>query len=105
MLQQLELISELLAMRDFGFVVCILAFAVNHAFSYSHQRQEDWNRTPKLVVFLLYPGLRLVPVYIAFSAEISGDYSETSQNLSLLQFLILPITVDVISHFAQHSAR
>ena len=88
-----------LGMRDISFVVCILAFAVNHVFSYFHHRQEDINGTPNVATFWVCPGLRLFPMFLALKTvlPVSGA------GISLLQFLILQTTVDVIMHMGQHS--
>jgi len=88
-----------LGMRDIGFAVCILAFAVNHVFSYFHHRQEDINGTPNVAAFWVCPGLRLFPMFLALKTVLPVSGS----GISLLQFLILQTTVDVIMHMVQHS--
>ncbi len=88
-----------LGMRDIGFAVCILAFAVNQAFSYFHNRQEEINRTPNVETLMLYPGLRTFPMLLALKTVLSVSGS----GLSMLQFLVLKSLVDVIMYIVQHS--
>ena len=87
-----------LGMRDIGFAVCILAFVVNHAFSYSHNRQKDRNRTPKLKTIFMLPGIRIVPMHLTL-----GSASMVASGGSLLRFLVLKTLVDVIMHMVLHS--
>lgn len=88
-----------LGMGDIGFAVCIMAFAVNHVFSYFHHRQEDMNGTPNVAAFWVCPGLRLFPMFLALKTVLPVSGS----GISLLQFLILQTTVDIIMHMGQHS--
>ena len=89
-----------LGMRDMGFAVCILAFAVNHTFSYFHNRQEDLDRIPDVSTFMMYPGLRSVPMLGALGTILPVD----DPGLSMLQFLVLKGLIDVIMHIWQHAA-
>jgi len=89
-----------LGMRDEGFAICILAFFVTHTFSYFRNRQEDRNRTPNVSSLWIFPGLRLVPLYVGLGSTMRPG---SSQGLSLLQFFILQTTVEVIIHIAQHA--
>ena len=85
-------------MRDIGFAVCILAFVVNHAFSYFHNRQGDMNRTPELNTIFMLPVIRTAPMLLTMIAA-----SMVASGGSLLLILVLKTLADVIIHMVQHS--
>jgi len=89
-----------LGTRDSGFAVCILAFVVNHAFSYFHHRQEDMNRIPRVRTIMLLPGLRIIPMHLTI-----GSASMVASGGSVLEFLVLKSLADVIMHRVQHADK
>ena len=82
-----------------GTFVCILVFVANHAFSYFHNRQEDMNRTPHAIAFIvILPCQRILPMHFAIWAA-----SMVAAGGSLLLILALKTLVDVTMHIVQHT--
>jgi hypothetical protein len=82
---------------DLGLVVCSVAFAVNHLFSYRYHRDLDRQGTPNIGTLMFTPYLRIVPMHltIVLGASIGGS-------AGLLFFGVLKTAADAAMHVIEH---
>jgi hypothetical protein len=81
----------------FGFLVCAVAFAFNHAFSYRHNREADRRGQPNIGTMMFTPYLRVIPMHltIVFGAVAMGTSG-------VLLFGLLKLAADVVMHHVEH---
>ena len=84
----------------FGIAVCILAFLVNHAFSYRHNRQRDMDRAPNIGTIMFFPYARIIPMHLTI---LFGSHFVRDSSGRLLLFLGLKTLADVIMHMVEHA--
>ena len=80
-----------------GLLVCSIAFAINHYFSYRYHREVDASGTPNIGTLMFTPYLRVVPMHltIVFGAVALGS-------TGVLVFGILKMVADVAMHRVEH---
>lgn len=80
-----------------GLLVCGIAFAVNHYFSYRYHRETDRSGTPNIGTLMFTPYLRVVPMHltIVFGAVALGS-------TGVLLFGLLKMAADVAMHQVEH---
>ena len=82
---------------DIGLLVCTLAFAANHWFSYQYHRDLDRQGTPNIGTLMFTPYLRIIPMHltIILGATLGGG-------AGLIVFGILKTIADAIMHVIEH---
>jgi hypothetical protein len=80
-----------------GLLICTIAFAINHYFSYRYHRQVDASGTPNIGTLMFTPYLRVVPMHltIVFGAIALGT-------TGILVFGVMKMMADVAMHVAEH---
>ncbi len=80
-----------------GLLICTVAFAVNHYFSYRYHREVDASGTPNIGTLMFTPYLRVVPMHltIVFGAVTFGV-------TGVLVFGLMKMIADVAMHLAEH---
>ena len=80
-----------------GLLICTLAFAFNHYFSYRYHREVDASGTPNIGTLMFTPYLRVVPMHltIVFGAVTLGS-------TGILVFGLMKMIADVAMHLAEH---
>lgn len=83
---------------DLGFLICTVAFAINHMWSYRYNRDLDRRGTPNIGTMMFTPYLRILPMHltIVFAA------AATDTRVGLLIFGVLKIGADVGMHVIEH---
>ena len=89
--------------HDIFFFVCILAFMLNHAFSYFYNRRADMKGTPNLGAIFGYPMVRVVLMYgiMVIGINMVGLRNVSESRDFLLLVLLLKTLADVLMHMAQ----
>jgi len=83
-----------------GVIACIVGFALNHRYSYQHNRERDRHRAPNIGTIMFFPYARIVPMHLTILLAASlGSDSVTA----LLAFLSLKTIADVIMHMVEHA--
>ena len=57
----------------FGLLICALAFAINHYFSYRYHREADASGRPNIGTLMFTPCLRVVPMHLAEHRMLAGQ--------------------------------
>jgi hypothetical protein len=81
--------------------ICIVAFLINHWYSYVEYREMDATRKPNIGTIMLFPYARILPMHLTIIA--GGIVSQGSTPLLLL-FLGLKTAADVVMHQIEHRA-
>ena len=79
--------------------VCLLAFLVNHIYSFLYNRAQDAERVPNLGTIMFYPYARILPMHLTliFGAAVART------RLPLLLFLGLKTGADLVMHVVEHT--
>jgi hypothetical protein len=82
---------------DLGLLICGIAFAVNHYYSYRVHREADQSGKPNIGTLMFTPYLRVVPMHltIVFGAVTLGA-------TGVLLFGLLKMAADVAMHVVEH---
>jgi len=87
-------------------VICSLAFAVNHTFSYRYHRELDKTNVPNIGTLFLAPFLRVIPLFLIIVIPLwlggEGFNSFYLTSAGILLFGIVRMCMDVCSHYAEH---
>ena len=81
---------------DAWFWLCILAFALNHFWSYRYNREVDRRGTPNIGTLMATPYARIIPMHLTI---VTGSFL----GKSLLLFGALKILADVVMHLIEHA--
>ena len=81
-----------------GFWACMLAFAVNHIWSYHYNRELDRKGTPNIGTLMFTPYLRIIPMHLTI---IFGGLFAQSR-VSLILFGLLKTIADAGMHLVEH---
>ena len=84
----------------FSVVVCILAFYINHRFSYRYNRPREQDRVPNIGSIMFFPYVRIIPMHLMI---VSGSQFMGDSRLALLVFLLLKTAADVAMHVIEHA--
>jgi hypothetical protein len=84
----------------FSVVVCILAFYINHRFSYRYNQPREQDRVPNIGSIMFFPYIRIIPMHLMIVA--GGSLAGGSQG-ALLAFLLLKTAADVAMHVIEHA--
>ena len=84
---------------DPWFLVCVVAFALNHFWSYRYNRDVDRQGTPNIGTLMFTPYLRIVPMHLTII--FGGMFMNTGA--SLLLFGALKTLSDVGMHAVEHA--
>ncbi len=81
-----------------GVLLCLLAFYLNHRFSYRYNRERD--RVPNIETLMFFPYVRIIPMQliILLGAHYAGD-----NTAALVMFLLLKTAADVALHVIEHA--
>ena len=82
----------------FGFLLCVIAFAINHVYSYRYNRDVDRRGTPNIGTMMITPFIRIIPMHIAIGMGIKAN--ATTETLAL--FVGLKTIADVGMHILEH---
>ena len=85
------------ALFDLGFLLCTVAFAFNHMFSYRYHRDMDRAGTPNIGTLMFTPYIRIVPMHLTI---VLGESLAGTNNLLL--FGLLKTAADAIMHVVEH---
>jgi hypothetical protein len=80
-----------------GLVVCAIAFAIDHMYSYRYNRELDRQGTPNIGTMMFTPYLRIIPMHIAI---VIGAVAMSSAGVLL--FGVLKTFADVAMHYVEH---
>ena len=83
-----------------GIAVCVLAFYLNHLFSYRYNRERERERIPNIGSIMFFPYLRIIPMHLMI---VAGSRFMGSSTLALLIFLLLKTAADVAMHVVEHA--
>ena len=81
---------------DAWFWLCVLAFALNHFWSYRYNRDVDRQGTPNIGTLMFTPYLRIIPMHLTI---ITGGFL----GKGLLLFGGLKLFADVVMHLIEHA--
>lgn len=81
----------------FGLLICSIAFAINHYFSYRYHKEMDSKGTPNIGTLMFTPYLRVVPMHITI---VFGAVALNSTGI--LVFGGLKLVADVLMHLVEH---
>lgn len=84
----------------FGMLVCILAFYLNHRFSYHYNRERDLEGIPNLGNLMTYPYVRIVPMHLMI---VIGSNFLGNNGIALVFFLLLKTAADIAMHVIEHA--
>lgn len=84
----------------FSVVVCILAFYINHRFSYRYNQPREQGRVPNIGSIMFFPYIRIIPMHLMIVA--GSSFAGGSQG-ALLVFLLLKTAADVAMHVIGHA--
>jgi hypothetical protein len=82
-----------------GFLACVVAFAVNHVWSYRYNRDLDRQGTPNIGTLMFTPYARVVPMHIMIIVGVTI----TSSVAGLALFGVLKTVADVVMHMVEHA--
>jgi hypothetical protein len=83
-----------------GIAVCILAFYLNHRYSYHYNRDLEQDRVPNIGSIMFYPYVRIIPMHLMI---VSGSQFMGDSRVALLIFLLLKTAADVAMHVIEHA--
>ena len=80
--------------------LCLGVFALNHFFSYRHNKEEEMQRKPNIGTIMFLPYARILPMHgiILFGGFLGGGSTAI-----LILFLGLKLIADVIMHIWEHA--
>jgi hypothetical protein len=81
---------------DAWFWLCVLAFALNHFWSYRYNRDVDRQGTPNIGTLMFTPYLRIIPMHITIC---TGAFL----GKGLLLFGGLKLFADIVMHLIEHA--
>ena len=84
----------------FSMLVCILAFYLNHRFSYHYNRERDLAGIPNIGNLMAYPYVRIVPMHLMI---VIGSNFLGHNSIALVFFLLLKTAADVAMHVIEHA--
>jgi hypothetical protein len=99
------LIVDSQALRSISVVpllLCVVAFIINHGYSYSSNLERDLARKPNIGTIMFFPYARILPMHLTI---IFGGAMAGASTFSLVLFLLLKTLADVIMHVVEHSSR
>jgi hypothetical protein len=83
-----------------GAGVCVLAFYLNHRFSWRYNRARDRERVPNIGNIMFFPYLRIIPMHLTI---LLGGSLGGHGTFALLFFLLLKTAADVAMHVIEHA--
>ncbi len=89
-----------ISLSSIGIIVCIVAFVVNHRYSYRYNKERDSQRVPNIGTIMFFPYARIVPMHLTIGLAASLNSEST---MALLIFLLLKTGADVIMHMVEHA--
>ena len=88
------------SMNTVAFAACILAFVINHGYSYRANLESDLARNPNIGTIMFFPYARIIPMHLTI---IFGGFMSGASTFALVLFLLLKTVADVIMHVVEHS--
>ena len=89
-----------ITLSSIGIIACVIAFILNHRYSYRYNKERDSQRVPNIGTLMFFPYARIVPMHLLIGMAASlGSESVTA----LLIFLLLKTGADVIMHMVEHA--
>ncbi|MGE0483046.1 MAG: DUF6498-containing protein [Gammaproteobacteria bacterium] len=91
-------LADALASVDFAFAVCMILFALNHAWSHRYNVSLDRRGTPNIGTLMFTPYLRIVPMHLTIVA--GGAFGDSA--VALVLFMLLKTGADAAMHVVEH---
>ena len=89
-----------ITLSSIGIIACVIAFILNHRYSYRFNKERDSQRVPNIGTLMFFPYARVVPMHLLIGMAASlGSDSITA----LMIFLLLKTGADVIMHMVEHA--
>ena len=88
------------AVSVFSMLVCIIAFYLNHRFSYHYNRERDRAGIPNLGNLMSFPYVRIIPMHLMI---VIGSNFLGNNSAALVFFLLLKTAADVGMHVIEHA--
>ena len=83
-----------------GILLCILAFYINHRFSYHDNLKREIDGVPNIGTLMFFPYARILPMQLMV---LLGSYIAGNHSNELVFFLLLKAATDVAMHFIEHT--
>ena len=83
-----------------GILLCILAFYINHRFSYHDNLKREVDGVPNIGTLMFFPYARILPMQLMV---LLGSYIAGNHSNELVFFLLLKAATDVAMHFIEHT--
>jgi hypothetical protein len=84
----------------FSVLVCILAFYLNHRFSYRYNRERERAGIPNIGNVMFFPYVRIIPMHLMI---VIGSNFLGNNSFALLLFLLLKTAADITMHVIEHA--
>ena len=81
-------------------LVCILAFYLNHRFSYHYNQAREQGSVPNIGSIMFFPYIRIIPMHLMI---IAGGWFAGGSQAALVAFLVLKTAADVVMHVVEHA--
>ena len=82
------------------FFLCLGAFALNHLFSYQHNKKKEMHRKPNIGTIMFLPYARILPMH---SIILFGGFLGGGSTAILIFFLGLKTIADIVMHIWEHA--
>jgi hypothetical protein len=82
-----------------GLAVCVVAFYLNHRFSYRYNREREAGRVPNIGSIMFFPYVRIIPMHLMI---VAGSRLKGNSGKGLMVFLLLKTVADVAMHVIGH---
>ena len=89
-----------ISLSSIGIIACVVAFILNHQYSYRFNKERDSQRVPNIGTIMFFPYARIVPMHLLIGLAASLGSESV---IALLIFLLLKTGADVIMHVVEHA--
>lgn len=89
-----------ISLSNIGIIACVVAFILNHHYSYRFNKERDSQRVPNIGTIMFFPYARIVPMHLLIGLAASLGSESV---IALLIFLLLKTGADVIMHMVEHA--
>jgi len=87
-------------MSTIGIMACVIAFVLNHRYSYRYNKERDSKRVPNIGTIMFFPYARIVPMHLTIGLAASQGGGSMK---ALVIFLGLKTVADIIMHMVEHA--
>ena len=89
-----------ISLSSIGIIACVVAFILNHQYSYRFNKERDSQRVPNIGTMMFFPYARIVPMHLLIGLAASLGSESV---IALLIFLSLKTGAAVIMHMVEHA--